>query len=139
MVSYEEIIFSFVAFIGSAGIIGASLTYYFDKRKQIEFRMQTYKETRYLAIISLMKTVLKPSDFKYVYLHRPDLKSMEDLKNEIETEWYNSFMFASDEVIRTMKAFIKTPTALTYGKVLLAIGKDMWKKKTEFKAEEIKL
>lgn len=137
--SYEEIILSVVAFIGSAGIIGASLTYYFDKRKHIEFRMQTYKENRYLAIILLMKTVLKPSDFKYLYLHRPDLKSMEDLKNEIETEWYNSFMFASDDVIKAMKHFIKIPTDLTYGTVLLAIGKDMWKKKTGFKAEEINL
>ena len=63
MVGYEEIILSIVAFIGSAGIIGASLTYYFDKRKQIKFREQEYKETRYKAISITNENITQSRQF----------------------------------------------------------------------------
>ncbi|NWG10867.1 hypothetical protein HXY33_03835 [Candidatus Bathyarchaeota archaeon] len=119
------------------GIVTTSLAYVFDKRKQIKFREQEYKEMRYKAMVLHMKVMLKPDDLKYMQLRRPDLKNMEDVKNEVETELYNCLLFASDDVIKSLKEFILKPNNVTYVKTVFAMRKDCWNKKTNLKAEEI--
>jgi len=86
-----------------------------------------------------MKCLLKPDDIKYMKLQRPDLKSIADVKNEVETGWYNFLLFASDDVIRALKEFVQKPDNLTYAKTVIAMRKDLWNKKTSLKAEEINL
>ena len=139
MVGYDEIILSIVAFIGSAGIIGASLTYYFDKRKQIKFSEQKEKEKRYLAIVIQMRIVVEPDQMKYVKHLRPDLVTLEDWKNEVRAEWFNLLLFASDDVIKSLKEFIQKPENATYAKTVIAMRKDLWNKKTSLRPEEINL
>lgn len=134
--AYEEIVISVLSIVGTASIITACLTYVFDKRKKIAFREQEYKEMRYKAMVLHMKCLLKPTDLKYMQLQRPDIASMEDVKNEVETEWYNSLLFASDDVIKSLKEFILKPNNLTYAKTVFAMRKDCWNKKTNLKAEE---
>ena len=101
---YEEII---IAVLGS-GLVVTWLGYILEKRRQIKFSEQEEKEKRYKATILHMKCLLKPDDLKYMKLQRPDLKNMADVKNEVETEWYNFLLFASDDVIRALKEFSKT-------------------------------
>lgn len=137
MVGYEETIAALGVVISV--LVAASLTYFFDKRKQIRFSEQEEKEKRYKAMVLHMKVLLKPDDLKYMKLQRPDLKNMEDVKNEIETEWYNSLLFASDNVIKALKEFILKPNNITYAKTVIAMRKDLWNKKTDLKAEEINL
>jgi hypothetical protein len=137
--SYEEIVISVLGFVASAGIISACLTYVFDKRNKIAFREQEYKEMRYKAMVLHMKCLLTPSDLKYMQLHRPDLKNMDDVKNEVETEWYNSLLYASDDVIKSLKEFILKPDNMTYAKTVVAMRKDCWNKKTSLKTEELNL
>ncbi len=138
MVGYDEIILSIVAFIGSAGIIGASLTYYFDKRKQIKLREQEYKETRYKAIILQMRILRNPDNFKYYRTERPDWQTIKDVENELEDEWYNSILFASDDVIKSLKEFILKPEDYrNYAKTAFAMRKDLWNKKTSLEPKEI--
>jgi hypothetical protein len=110
MVGYEEII-AILGIVGIGGIIATSLTYVYEKRKQIKFREQEYKEMRCKAMVPSMKVILKLDDLKYMQLHRPDLQSMEDVKNEVETECYNSLLFASDDVVKSLKEFILTPNS----------------------------
>jgi hypothetical protein len=92
---------------------------------------------RYKAIVLQMKVILKPDDLKYMQLHRPDLKNMEDVKNEVETELYNWLLFASDDVIKSLKEFILKPNNVNYAKTVFAMRKDCWNKETDLKAEEI--
>ncbi len=137
--SYEEIIISVLGVVGTASIISACLTYVFDKRKKIAFREQEYKEMRYKAMVLHMKCLLTPSDLKYMQLHRPDLKNMADVKNEVETEWYNSLLYASDDVIKSLKEFIRKPDNMNYAKTVVAMRRDCWNKKTNLKTEELSL
>ncbi len=136
---YEEIILSVLGVVGTASIITACLTYVFDKRKKIAYREQEYKEMRYKAMVLQMKCLLFPSDLKYMQRQRPDLKNMADVKNEVETEWYNSLLFASDDVIKSLKEFIKKPESSTYAKTVFAMRKDCWNKKTKLEPEETHL
>ena len=136
---YEEIVISVLGVVGTASIITACLTYVFDKRKKIAFRMQRFKEMRYKAMILHMKVLLKPDDLKYMQIRRPDLRNMEDVKNEVETELFNCLLFASDDVIKSLKEFIQTPNNVSYVKTAFAMRKDCWNIKTSLKAEEINL
>ncbi len=136
---YEEIVISVLGVVGTASVVTACLTYVFDKRKEIAFREQEYKEMRYKAMVLQMKVLLKPDDLKYMQLHRPDLKNMQDVKNEVETELYNCLLFASDDVIKSLKQFILTPNNITYAKTVFAMRKDCWNKKTSLRPEEINI
>jgi len=136
--AYEEIL-AVLGVLGVGSLIATSLTYVYEKRKQIKFSEQEEKEKRYKAMVLHMKCLLKPDDLKYMKLQRPDLRNMEDVKNEVETEWYNSLLFASDDVIRALKEFVQKPDDLTYAKTIIAMRKDLWNKKTSLKAEEINL
>ena len=138
MVDYE-IIIAVLGVVGIGGVIATSLTYIFEKRKQSKFSEQAEKEKRYKAMVLHMRTIVKPDDLKYMQLHRPDLKDMTDVKNEVETEWYNSLLFASDDVIKSLKEFILKPNNTTYAKTVIAMRKDLWNKKTSLRPEEINL
>ena len=138
MVVYEEII-AILGIVGIGGIIATSLTYVYEKRKQIKFSEQKEKEKRYMAIVIQMRIVVEPDQMKYVEHLRPDLKTLEDWKNEVRTEWFNLLLFASDDVIKSFKDFILKPNNTTYAKTVIAMRKDLWNKKTNLKPEEINL
>jgi hypothetical protein len=132
---YEELL-AILGVLGVGSLIATCLTYIFDKRRRIKFNEQEYKEMRYKAIVLQMKVMLKPNDLKYMQPHRPDLKNMEDVKNEVETELYNCLLFASDDVIKSLKDFILKPNKTTYAKTVFAMRKDCWNKKTNLNPEE---
>ena len=77
---YEEII-AILGIVGIGGIIATSLTYIFEKRKQIKFSEQKEKEKRYMAIVIQMRIVVEPDQMKYVKHLRPHLLALEDWKN----------------------------------------------------------
>jgi hypothetical protein len=132
---YEELL-AILGVLGVGSLIATCLTYIFDKRKRIKFSEQEEKEKRYKSLVQKMRIVIQPEDMKYVKEHRPDLKNIEDWKKEIQQEWFNSLLFASDEVIRALKEFVLNPSDMTYAKTVLAMRKDLWNKKTKLKPEE---
>ena len=135
---YEEILTIF-GVVGIGGIIATSLTYVYEKRKQIKFSLQVMKEKRYKAIVLKMQIVVEPKNIKHVLTPKPDLKNIEDWKNEVRVEWFNLLLFASDDVIKALKEFILKPDNISYARTVLAMRKDLWNKKTSLKAEEINL
>lgn len=135
---YEEII-TILGALGVSGLLGASVTYILDKRKQIKFREQDYKEIRYKAIIVQMTIILNPQKFKN-FPHKPDnWHTIEDVKEETENEWFNMILFASDDVIRNLKAFLLKPNPINFAQTAIVMRKDCWNKKTSLKTEELGL
>lgn len=132
---YEELI-AILGVLGIGSLVATTLAYIFDKRKQIKLSEQEEKEKRYKSLVQKMRIVIEPEDMKYVKEHRPDLKNVEDWKKEIQQEWFNSLLFASDDVIRTLKEFVLKPSNMAYAKTILAMRRDLWNKKTKLKAEE---
>ena len=138
---YEEIA-AILGIVASSGIIVASLTYVYEKRKQVRFREQELKETRYKIIIAKMGTLLNPKYIENIIFQtrkEGETINSEWVKNELEAEWFNSWLFASDEVINNLKEFIHDTNKINYGKTVLAMRKDLWNKKTSLEAEECNL
>ena len=138
---YEEIV-AILGIVGIGGIVATSLTYVYEKRKQTKFREQELKETRYKIIIAKMGVLLDPKYIENIIFQtkkEEETINSEWVKNELEAEWFNSWLFASDEVVNNLKEFIHDPNQINYGRTVLAMRRDLWNRKTDLKAEKCNL
>ncbi len=111
--------------------IGVILKHIFEKKSKIFEQYQNKKEQRYLCIILLMEALLNfDSSFTKLKRHRPDITSKKELLEELEAEYYNMILFASEVVLLNISEFIKNPSSHTFKKVGLAMRKDLWNLKT---------
>ena len=84
-------------------------------------------ELRYKATMLLMYTSLDfDNEIRCLRIHRPDINTFEELRDELKTEWNVMFLYASDEVIKTSYDFISDPSVSSYKNVVMAMRKDLW-------------
>jgi len=113
-----------------------SLIQYFLNKKQISLESQRKDlEARYRVIILLMYAVI---DFKRnktsLHKHRPDLKSVNAILDELKAECHNMLLFASEETIKNLHIFIKNPNNLNFQKTAIFMRKDL--KRGNIKCDE---
>ncbi len=82
-----------------------------------------------------MLTLLDPGDLLQIKEHRPDLRNIDDVMKELRTEMLNSFLFASDDVIRSLTEFIAQPAHNRYIKAAVSMRKDLWGTNTSIDRE----
>lgn len=117
---------SMLTALGVSGFIVAFFQHRFEHRKQIRGLEHDLKEKRYKAINILMLTLLDPQGSVHIAEHRPDLKNNNDVVKELRTEMLNSFLFANDDVIRSLTEFIAQPAHDKYIKAAVSMRKDLW-------------
>ncbi|MBI2938380.1 MAG: hypothetical protein HYY22_09245 [Thaumarchaeota archaeon] len=125
-----ETVLSLLSLVGVGGIVAAFFTYFWQKRKDILLKENELKEKRYLCILLLMYAHIDPKAFESLKPYRPDIKSKDDLKRELNTEWVNSWIFASDDTIKSFKKFLNEPTENSFAETVLAMRKELWGKKS---------
>jgi len=131
MIFSPEIVISLLTALGLAGILGAFFQSRFERQKQVQEQEHELKRRRYGAILILMLTKLDPkSGLPHVHEIRPDLKNIGDVEKEIEMELLNGFLFASDDVLKSMADFIRGPNHTTYVKTAVSMRRDLWGRKT---------
>jgi hypothetical protein len=124
--------------LGIGGLISGYFTLLWQRRSTDLAKKQEYKETRYKCIILLMHGCL---DFersrgelqKYGY----SIDTVDDLTALLRAEHINSFLYASDDFIRSLSEFIQTPTETSLVKAALNIRKDLWGVKTMLSLSDI--
>ncbi len=117
--------------LGFGGILGAYFQLVFQHRKEVKEQEHELKHRRYGAIIILMLTQLDPkTGLPHLRNIRPDLANLKDIVKEIDVELWNSFLFASDDVIRSIADFVRSPTYSSYVKAAVSMRRDLWGKKT---------
>jgi len=127
-----ESIISVVSAIGIGGIAGAYLQLHFQHQKEIKEDIHQLKRQRYGAILIQMLTILDPSHgLSKTQQFRPDLKNIEDFKEEVKIEMLNGVLYASDEVVKAMAEFINNPSYPLYIKTAAAMRKDLWNRRTK--------
>lgn len=131
MTSSLQIIVSLLTAIGIGGILGAYFQSRFQRQKEVKEDIHNLKRQRYGAILIQMLTILNPErGLSKAQMFRPDLRTVEDFKEEVKTEMLHSVLFASDEVIKSMVEFIRNPNHASYIKTVVSMRKDLWDKKT---------
>lgn len=126
-----QIIIILITALGG-GFFGAYFQSRFQHQKELKTDIHELKRARYGAILIQMLTVLDPErGLSKVKKFRPDFESVEDVKEELNTEMLNAILFANDEVIKSMAEFSKNPKHETYIKSAAAMRRDLWGTKTD--------
>ena len=122
-----ENVLSALGLLGIGGALGTYFRIVWERKSSAQLQKQEFKDTRYKCIIMLMYTLL---DFdkrsKGLEKFGRDFKSQEQLIDEIKAEWHNAILFATDEVLEDLHAFIKEPSAESFKKSALSMRKDLW-------------
>ncbi|WP_026705776.1 hypothetical protein [Flavobacterium soli] len=110
----------------SAGI-GGYTSYFFASKSKKSDAKQVTKETRYKAIILMCYALVNYEKEKtMLVINRPDINSIERLKNEIHVEFINMSLYASDNVIISMKHFLIKQDTETLNTLAIAMRKDLY-------------
>jgi hypothetical protein len=125
-------------------VIGAVIKSFVDsslnRKQNLSQKQYDFKETRYKALIMLMLAML---DFEknqpMLKEHGRNFGSINELSDEIRTERNNMILFASDEVITSLKNFLRNPNEQTFFDTAVHMRKDLYKLKTKLKIEDLNI
>lgn len=114
--------------LGVGGLLGAYGKALLDKQQLKFSKLFDYKEARYKALTIMMWVAMNPTEYELVMLrkHRPEIKSTEDLERELQLEYHNSMIFASDGVIDALAAFLADKTPANWKTVTRAMKRDLY-------------
>lgn len=70
-------------------------------------------------------------------IHRPDIKSKEDLFDELTTEWINMALYGSDTTIRAMKSFLQNSDQKNFNTLVIQMRQELYGIKSNFKPGDL--
>ena len=141
-----ETIISVLGLLGIGGIIGSYLQHIWNQKGETELRIQNLNENKYRSTLVFMRCVLKPENVNQFNIEDPNIQKLKSkgmvknysMKKLIEF-YYNSILYASDEVLSMMRQFMKNPSEINFVKTAIAMRRDLWKKKTKIDLKNISL
>ncbi|WKN42097.1 hypothetical protein [Tunicatimonas pelagia] len=129
-----------IGLIGIGGLLKSLLDYLIGVKKQKAETQHDFKQPRYKAIIlQCYIFIFYDKERDRLQLSRPDLKTKEDLYDEIYVEWVNMTLYASDKVVFAMKCFVQKPNQKTFNSLILSMRKDLYGIRTKIRTDDLLL
>jgi len=139
MNDYFQIIFSALTLLGVGGIVGGHITFLLDKKKELEFKQLEQKEKRYKSCLLYMDVYFEPKNIKYLSSRQSDIDNAQDVIEYLKAEYHEMLLYASKDVILSVKAFINDPTRENFLKTVLNMRQDLWVKKNDLELDSIRI
>ena len=139
MPDYIQTIFSALTLLGVGGIVGGYITFLLDKKKELEFKRLEQKEKRYKSCLLYMDVFFEPKNIKYLSSRQPDIDNAQDVIEYLKAEYHEMLVYASKDVILSVKAFIENPNRENFLKTVLSMRQDLWVKKNDLKIEDVSI
>ncbi len=130
-------IFSVLALLGVGGIIGGYITYLLDKKKERVFKVLDQKERRYKSCLLYMDAYFQPKNIKYLSSRHPDIDNAEDISEYLKMEYHEMILYASKDVISSVKTFIENSTRENFLQTILTMRKDLSSSKLDLNLNDI--
>lgn len=134
-----QIIFSALTLLGIGGIVGGYFTFLLNRKKELEFKQLEQKEKRYKSCLLYMDVYFEPANIKYLSSRQADIHNAQDVLEYLKAEYHEMLIYASREVILSVKAFIDDPTREKFLKTVLSMRRDLWVKKSDLNLDEIRI
>lgn len=131
-----------VGLVGFGGLLKSGFDFLIASKKAKEDAKHSLKETRYKTIILLCYALVYYDREKTtLIINRPDINSIDRLRNEVHVEFINMSLYGSDGVILEMKEFVQEQNSQTLNNLAIAMRKDLYGIKTNLKGNhfDIKL
>ncbi|MGS2763767.1 hypothetical protein [Sinomicrobium sp. M5D2P9] len=133
-------IISAIGLIGIGGLIKGLFDFFIAERKRKSETKHQFKEIRYKAIILLCYAYVNfDEEGTNLIVQRPDINSRERLFNELNAEWINMTLYASDKVLLAMKKFLESLNPPEFNELILTMRKDLYGIKTSIKMDNLNL
>lgn len=126
-----------LSLIGISSIISIIITFLFERinnRHKLRFeKLFIEKEHRYRSILVFMSIILDPNNYKHINTElKPNTENNQTILreyyiDELKLQLIFANLFASDEVINSIKKFLEEPTYKTYINTTKSMKKDLWK------------
>ena len=139
MIKPIQTIISALTLLGVGGIVGGYITYLLDKKKEREFKILEQKEKRYKSCLLYMDAFFEPKNIKYLSSRQPDIDNAQDVIEYLKMEYHEMMLYASKEVILSVKAFIENPTHEKFLRTILTMRQDMSKMKNDLDLNDIQI
>jgi len=141
-----QTIISVLGLLGVGGIIGGYLQHLWSQKRETESRIQTLNEDKYRSDLVVMRCILNPGNLNHysikdpnVYKLKSDNEVKEYEKKALTEIYYNSLLYASDDVLKNMKKFMENPTETNFMETAISMRKDLWKKGTKVDLKTLSL
>ena len=132
-----QTIISALTLLGLGGILGGYITYLLDKKKEREFKVLEQKEKRYKSCLLYMDAFFEPKNIKYLSSRQPDIDNAQDVIEYLKMEYHEMMLYASKEVIFSVKAFIENPTHEKFLRTILTMRQDLSAKRNDLDLNDI--
>src|SRR5262249_26568908 len=109
--------------LGFGSMVVVLVTYLIQRKQDARVREDELREKRYRCILLLMYAYLT-KDLQDLREHRPKLCDEASLKRELETEWVNSWLFGSDEMVSAFHCFLHDPAEESFAETVLCMRRD---------------
>lgn len=134
-----QTIISALTLLGLGGILGGYITYLLDKKKEREFKVLEQKEKRYKSCLLYMDAFFEPKNIKYLSSRQPDIDNAQDVIEYLKMEYHEMMLYASKEVILSVKAFIENPTHEKFLRTILTMRQDLSNLKNDLNLHDIQI
>ncbi len=134
-----QTIISALTLLGLGGILGGYITYLLDKKKEREFKVLEQKEKRYKSCLLYMDAFFEPKNIKYLSSRQPDIDNVQDVIEYLKMEYHEMMLYASKEVILSVKVFIENPTHEKFLRTILTMRQDLSKMKNDLDLHDIQI
>lgn len=113
--------------LGVGGLLGTFAKAVPDKRQLKFTKVFDYKEARYKATAVLVLAAANPTkyDLAQLKLRRPEITDLDDLDRELELEYHNAALYASNRVLSVFEAFLQDKSFSNYQVVARAMRREL--------------
>lgn len=129
---------------GIGSIIGIIIKHLLDKSSELKIKLKVINEEKYRTVLIYMSIILNPRNKDHFILNDTILYSLTEEKDireysisKLNEYYYQSLLYASDDVMRSFKTFLENPTRENYITSAQKMRIDLWNNKTHLKISEI--
>jgi hypothetical protein len=137
-------IISLITALGVGGVIGIVIKHLLDRNAELKIKLKTINEEKYRTILIYMSIILNPKNKDHFVLNDNilySIKNENDIQeyatSKLKEYYYQSLLYASDDVMRSFKLFLAKPDRENYIKTAQKMRADLWNNKTSLTIAEI--
>lgn len=140
------VIISLLTALGVGGALGIVIKSVLDRNAELKIKLKTINEEKYRTILIYMSIVLNPSNKDHFILNDNNLygfKSDAEIStyalSKLKEYYYQSVLYASDDVMHTLKQFLSNNDREHYISTAQKMRLDLWNNKSKLELSEIEI
>jgi len=137
-------IISLVTTLGLGSVMGIIIKSLLDRNSELKIKLKTINEEKYRTILIYMSILINPINKNHfilndniLYTLKTENEVQEYAISKLKAYYYQSLLYASDDVMRSFKLFLEAPDKQKYIITAEKMRVDLWNNKTTLTINEI--